>query len=1144
MKTLLHPASTILAILALTQAAPAFVGASSPRSISEELPARPEMPRATYDAPGFEENKGQVTTMAGAPASFVKFRYAEGNTNIFLLDNGIAYQFDRVHLPEGYDQLLQEARQDPAKQEQLAELRSKVRVETYRMDMVLEGASRQARITTDDRSGSFANYYGHDAMDVHRFGQVTYHDVYPGIDWKVYTTAKGIEYDFIVHPSADPGLIRLRFKDQEELALDKAGRLFHGNRLGHFIEAAPVSYQADAEVATRFVLEGDLLRFELSTYDRSLPITIDPARIWATYYGSTGDDAAYSTAVDGSGNVYLAGQTKSSGSIASGGHQNTLGGNYDAYLVKFDASGARLWATYYGGTLEDGGTSCAVDASGNVYLAGYSKSTSGIAASGHQGTLGGGQDAFLVKFNASGVRQWATYYGGVTFEFGACCAVDGNGNAYLAGSSNSSAGIGSGGHQNSYNGNYDAFLVKFDASGVRQWGTYYGGTNGENGNACAVDGSGNVYLAGQTNSSGSIASSGHQSTFGGGTGDGFLVKFNTSGVRQWGTYYGGTGNELGHGCAVDGLGNVYLTGETTSSTGIAAGGFQNSRKGLIDAFLVKFNAAGTRQWGTYYGGTANDLGWSCVTDASANIYLVGQTSSTSRIAKAAHQYTLGGGADAFVVKLDPNGDRLWGSYYGGLTDDSGRSGALDANGNIYIAGYTNSTGAISAGGFQNTFGGIYDGFLAKLSSLSGCPGGNEVVVVINSDGDPEQLTWQVTDVNNVVIASGGPVASEDNQVVTDTLCLGSTPTSACYGFRLMDSFGDGIVGGGWELRTRAGALLLRDDFDGGANSPSTTPLNPNYGSAHSFCLPIGPANIAPTECGLFNNQLGNKVYANKVTGASNYQFEFSDPDAGFMRRIARPYNYVHFWDMVTNPLVPGVKYFARVRTDRDGPMATAHFGTGCEMGLSLPAVVTCTELIQAPAYGHSCNEVRSFNTNNSFIYAKPVVGATEYQFHIFNIAEGYDQTFIRSTYILQLKWNPNVAALLQDGNTYDVEINVKVNGVYSGFCASNCTITIDNSNDRPEASITRSMGTASMWPNPVRDGQVNLNIDGLVDADQQINVDIQDIHGKKVLAQEFRNSGERFNSTLALPSDIACGIYMVSIAVNGERTVQRLSIIK
>src|SRR5690606_34616459 len=111
-----------------------------------------------------------------------------------------------------------------------------------------------------------------------------------------------------------------------------------------------------------------------------------------------------------------------------------------------------------------------------------------------------------------------------------------------------------------------------------------------------------------------------------------------------------------------------------------------------------------------------------------------------------------------------------------------------------------------------------------------------------------------------------------------------------------------------------GKVLLGDDFANGSRSPTAIPANASY-TQHSFCLPTGPANIAPTECGIFNNALGNKVYANKVIGASNYQFEFSDPDAGFMRRIARPYNYVHFWDMVTNPLIPGVKYFARVRTD-------------------------------------------------------------------------------------------------------------------------------------------------------------------------------------------------------------------------------------
>src|SRR5690606_17874222 len=280
-------------------------------------------------------------------------------------------------------------------------------------------------------------------------------------------------------------------------------------------------------------------------------------------------------------------------------------------------------------------------------------------------------------------------------------------------------------------------------------------------------------------------------------------------------------------------------------------------------------------------------------------------------------------------------------------------------------------------------------------------------------------------------------------------------------------------------------------------------------------------------------------------GASNYQFEFSDPDAGFLRRIARPYNYVHFWDMVSNPLVPGVKYFARVRTDRNGPMQQAHFGTGCEMGLG--QVVTCSELIQAPAYGHSCNETRTFNTNNSFIWAKPVVGATEYQFRVFNTEEGYDQTFIRSTYILQLKWNNTVAPPLINGYTYQVEVNVKVNGLYSGFCASSCTITIDNSGNlvsNPEASMVQVFGDANLWPNPVRDGQVNLHINGLVDTEQTILVDIQDVYGKQVFAKEYGNSGERFTTVLELGSEIASGVYMVNLKVNGERTVQRLSVIR
>jgi hypothetical protein len=243
--------------------------------------------------------------------------------------------------------------------------------------------------------------------------------------------------------------------------------------------------------------------------------------------------------------------------------------------------------------------------------------------------------------------------------------------------------------------------------------------------------------------------------------------------------------------------------------------------------------------------------------------------------------------------------------------------------------------------------------------------------------------------------------------------------------------------------------------------------------------------------------------------------------------------------MVTSPLTPGVKYFARVRTDVAGPLADAHFGTGCEMAIT--SNIPCSELIQAPAYGHSCNETRSFNTNNSFIYAKPVVGGTEYQFHIYNPGEGYDQTFIRPTYILQLKWNSNIAPPLQNGATYNVEINVKVNGVYSGFCPSTCVITIDNSGGMG-GLMEQLPGAATLWPNPVRDGQVNLGLTDLEDAEQQITVDIRDIYGKQVYAKEFGNNGESFSTILQLPNTVASGVYLVNITVNGKRTVQRLTI--
>ncbi|HMN06036.1 MAG TPA: T9SS type A sorting domain-containing protein [Flavobacteriales bacterium] len=447
-------------------------------------------------------------------------------------------------------------------------------------------------------------------------------------------------------------------------------------------------------------------------------------------------------------------------------------------------------------------------------------------------------------------------------------------------------------------------------------------------------------------------------------------------------------------------------------------------------------------------------------------------------------------------------------------------------------------------GDPNTTGDVWD----ASCECTGTPcGGNIVVVVIKTDDYAEDITWEILDDSNNQVATGGPGAGQNNMEVQESVCLGNSPGNMCYRFILNDGFGDGIDGGFWELRTATGGLLLRDAFDGVADgdySPASSPASPAYGNGHSFCLPLGPVHIAPDECNVFNNLLGNKVYCNKLTGAANYQFEFSDPDAGFIRRIARPNNYVAFGDMVSNPLTPGVKYFARVRTDKNGPMASAHWGTGCEMGIALQAL-GCSGLIQAPAYGHSCNEVRSFNTNNSFIYASPIQGGTEYQFHIYNAGEGYDETFSRNTYILQLKWNGNVAPPLMNGSTYQVEVNVKVNGLWSGFCAANtCSITIDNNPVLVNRSAQMETGAASIWPNPVRDGRVNLNIEGIQADKQHIRVDIKDVHGIHVAGQSFENYGERFNTVLDLPGHIANGVYMVHISINGEPTIKRFSLIR
>lgn len=317
---------------------------------------------------------------------------------------------------------------------------------------------------------------------------------------------------------------------------------------------------------------------------------------------------------------------------------------------------------------------------------------------------------------------WGTYYGSHGTDVFFDLAVDSKDDIYCVGYTDSDDNIAtSGSHQSTYGGKRDAMLVKFNNHGIRQWATYYGGNENDYGQSILVSQRDNILIAGYTNSTSAIASSGsYQSTFGGGVNDGFIAKFNPNGSRDWGTYYGGSNYDAIFGIAMDSSRNTYVVGKTYSLNNIAsADGYQNYKQGIVDAFVVKFDSSMTRVWGTYFGGNDHDgseSGTDIAADRAGNCYFTGYTSSDFSIStKDSYQENFGGDYDAYITKFLPNGHVHWSSYYGGSGRDYGRSVSTYGNGKVYLAGSTESTNNIASNdAFQKTLGGGYDAFVVKF----------------------------------------------------------------------------------------------------------------------------------------------------------------------------------------------------------------------------------------------------------------------------------------------------------------------------------------------------------------------------------------------------------------------------------------------
>lgn len=393
------------------------------------------------------------------------------------------------------------------------------------------------------------------------------------------------------------------------------------------------------------------------------------ALVYSTYLGGSDDDIGQGVAVDATGNAYVTGETFSTDFPRVNPFQNSKGGVNTAFFSKFDLNGALVYSTYLGGSTDaslvagtgsDVGKVIAVDTAGMAYVAGETSSTdfplSVAPLTPFQGQLNGTINCFVTKINPTQGGPtgliYSTYMGGTTSDSPWGIAVDAAGAAYVAGETQS--GDFPVTNLTTIQGFSDAFVTKLALDGATQtFSTYWGGTGNDLATGgIAVDSAGNIYIAGNTDSTDFPKVTPFQATLNGFT-NAFVTKFDgTTFAPVYSTYLGGDGVDIAWFLAVDNAGSVYVTGETDSTNFPTAGSLQNKLVGARNAFVTKFTPLGTGlAYSIYLGGTSEDYGFGIAVDSGQHIYLTGFTTSADWPVKNAIKSTPAPLGSAFVAKL-------------------------------------------------------------------------------------------------------------------------------------------------------------------------------------------------------------------------------------------------------------------------------------------------------------------------------------------------------------------------------------------------------------------------------------------------------------------------------------------------------------
>ena len=597
----------------------------------------------------FTENIGQIIDQDGKANTSVKYLFHSNGLNVQIKKEGFSYdvyEFQKI-----------KKKKSKKKKNEFAAIDKNtpdydLKYQFHRVDIDFVGANKNPQIVAEGKSEDYDNYYNipnkpNGVEKVHRYQKIIYKNLYPNVDlvfFKPNDTLKPIEYNFIVKPGGKISDIQLKFKGAKTKLKD--GKLSMNLRFGEMQENIPHSWEEEGNLKKSIHVGFKDLGNRVFGFnaDRDISdkiVVIDPVpnRMWSSYYGGNSTDYVSEIVTDNLGNVYITGNTFSTSNIATSGGFLTsvfMPSNQDSYLMKMDTNGVKLWGTYTNGIVAD----INIDRYNNV--------------------ISTGNVYFLSNIGTPGTHK-----------------------------------------PNHNNFNHDAYILKLNPNGIREWGTFYGGPFEENIFGSAIDRNDNIIIVGYTESFTEIASAyAHQKTKTGYTKDGFIAVINSLGQRGWGTYYGGSGDDILKDVTLDEAANIYVIGETSSNDNMIFGSpHQGIKDGPIDAVLAHFSSSGDIIFGTYYGGEHNEY-FNKIDYANQKVLISGRSSSLTKLSTSNAPYpnpVVSSNLLSSIFSLfDKNGQLLMGSYFYNSITDCG----FDFDGNFIIAGSTTTDGFGTPNSFQ------------------------------------------------------------------------------------------------------------------------------------------------------------------------------------------------------------------------------------------------------------------------------------------------------------------------------------------------------------------------------------------------------------------------------------------------------------